>query len=188
MCGCYRLSGAGQVAEFLGAESTAETSPALQHRPSEQVPVHPSSRVRTRRRPGQLGLRCLLGQRYFRRLQVDQRPYERVLEEPAFRDFFAESVDWLRLMGFYEWKKVDRLKRAFHFLMKGEAVSAFADLWDRWRSSERHDRGIVHDSEDHSQWVTAGRPRPHAGHSSLQPLRNLVGDRKSKVEGITATL
>jgi len=103
----------------LRSRVNAETSPALQHRPWQQVPVHPSSRVRTRHRPAQLGLRSLLGQRHFRRLQVDQRPYERVLEKPVFRDFFAERVDWFRLMGFYEWKKVDRLQAGLLFRHEG---------------------------------------------------------------------
>src|SRR6516165_3302502 len=52
---------------------------------------------------GQSGLRSLFSQRYFRRLQVDQRPYEIVLEKPAsatpLRRVLTGSGRWAFMNG-----------------------------------------------------------------------------------------
>jgi putative SOS response-associated peptidase YedK len=136
MFGRYRLSGTEEVAEFFEAEETEGLHPRYNIAPSQPVPVIRqvgSGRAIATVRWGlvpfwakdtSIGYRLINGRS------------ETVLEKPAFRDSFAERRCLVPADGFYEWKKVDRLKRAFHFGMKDGALFAFAGLWDRWKSPE----------------------------------------------------
>lgn len=58
------------------------------------------------------------------------------LQKPAFRYCFARRRFRVPADGFYEWKKVGRLKQPFHFGMKDNSLFALAGLWVRWRSPD----------------------------------------------------
>jgi putative SOS response-associated peptidase YedK len=136
MCGRYRLSGTEEVAEFFEAELTEELRPRYNIAPSQQVPVIRQVRSGRTIATVRWGLIPFWAKGTSIGYRLINGRSETVLEKPAFRDCFAERRCLVPADGFYEWKKVDRLKQAFHFGMKDGALFAFAGLWDRWQSPE----------------------------------------------------
>lgn len=181
MCGRYRLSGTEEVAEFFEAELTEELRPCYNIAPSQQVPT-----IR-QVGPGRVIAMVRWGLVPFWAKDVSignkmiNSRSETVLQKPAFRHCLATRRCLVPADGFYEWKRVGRLKQPFHFGMKDNSLFAFAGLWDRWRSpdgsivesctiltttpnqllTDVHDRMPVILHRDHYEsWLTAA---PHEG-------------------------
>ncbi len=61
---------------------------------------------------------------------------ETVATKPAFRAAFRARRCLVPADGFYEWQKRGRAKQPFRIVLKGEALFAFAGLWERWSGGE----------------------------------------------------
>jgi putative SOS response-associated peptidase YedK len=61
---------------------------------------------------------------------------ESVAEKPAFRRSFRKQRCLVATDGFYEWKKMGKLKQPYHIRRKDHRPFAFAGLWERWKDPE----------------------------------------------------
>lgn len=61
---------------------------------------------------------------------------ETILEKPAYRGPFGRRRCLIPADGFYEWKRVGKVRQPYHFRVRGGALFAIAGLWDRWRNEE----------------------------------------------------
>jgi putative SOS response-associated peptidase YedK len=62
---------------------------------------------------------------------------ETVAEKPSFRAAFKYRRCLIPADGFYEWQKTQQgTKQPFYFSMAGNAVFAFAGLWESWNDIE----------------------------------------------------
>lgn len=61
---------------------------------------------------------------------------ETAAQKPAFRQSFAMRRCLVPADGFYEWSKLQKIKRPFHLGMSDDSLFAFAGVWDAWRSPE----------------------------------------------------
>jgi putative SOS response-associated peptidase YedK len=58
---------------------------------------------------------------------------ETVATQPAFRDAFRARRCLIPASGFYEWRKSGATKTPYAILPAGDALFAFAGLWENWR-------------------------------------------------------
>ncbi len=109
---------------------------------------------------------------------------ETVPEKPSFRSAFKYRRCLIPADGFYEWQKTQwGAKQPFYFSMAGNAVFAFAGLWESWNDIETctilttsansllkpmHDRiPVILSPEDYGRWLD---PTVQGG----QPLSDLL--------------
>ena len=57
---------------------------------------------------------------------------ETVAERPSFRKAFRSQRCLIPASGFYEWQQTPRGKQPYWISVKGDALFAFAGLWDAW--------------------------------------------------------
>lgn len=57
---------------------------------------------------------------------------ETVGEKPAFRSAYRKRRCLIPATGFYEWKKTDHGKQAYHIGREDRGLFAFAGLWEYW--------------------------------------------------------
>jgi putative SOS response-associated peptidase YedK len=110
---------------------------------------------------------------------------ETVTEKPSFRAAFKYRRCLIPADGFYEWQKVQGgAKQPFYFSMAGNAVFAFAGLWESWNDIETctilttsansllqpiHDRmPVILSPEDYRRWLD---PTVQGGRVLLDLLR-----------------
>jgi putative SOS response-associated peptidase YedK len=110
---------------------------------------------------------------------------ETVTEKPSFRAAFKYRRCLIPADGFYEWQKVQGgAKQPFYFSMEGNAVFAFAGLWESWNDIETctilttsansllqsiHDRmPVILSPEDYRPWLD---PTIQGGRVLLDLLR-----------------
>jgi putative SOS response-associated peptidase YedK len=62
---------------------------------------------------------------------------ETLSEKPSFRNAFAKRRCLIPADGFYEWKKLGKLKQPFQFSLKSGEPFGFAGLYESWISPER---------------------------------------------------
>jgi putative SOS response-associated peptidase YedK len=58
---------------------------------------------------------------------------ETVATQPAFRDAFKARRCIIPANGFYEWQKTGATKQPYAIVPEGDALFAFAGLWENWR-------------------------------------------------------
>jgi len=58
---------------------------------------------------------------------------ETIREKPSFRAAFQKRRCLIVTQGFYEWRKVDSGKQAFHIHHQDNQLFAFASLWEQWQ-------------------------------------------------------
>lgn len=61
---------------------------------------------------------------------------ETVHEKPSFRSAFKRRRCLIPANGFYEWKRDGKNKSPYFVHLKGQALFAFAGLWEIWHSPE----------------------------------------------------
>ncbi len=60
---------------------------------------------------------------------------ETVAERPAFRSAFASKRVAVVVDGFYEWKKVGKLRQPYYFTRQDGGPVTFAGLWGWWKGA-----------------------------------------------------
>jgi putative SOS response-associated peptidase YedK len=136
MCGRYRLTSVERIEEALEAEELEEfLTPRYNIAPSQKVPI-----VRQHGGRRTLGLaRWGLVPFWARDPSVGliNARSETVLQKPSFRSSFMNRRRCLiPADGFYEWSKLQKVKRPFNLGMADNSLFAFAGLWDSWKSPE----------------------------------------------------
>jgi putative SOS response-associated peptidase YedK len=66
---------------------------------------------------------------------------ETIAVKPFFKEAFRSQRCLIPADGFYEWQGAGRMKRPFRITLKGEALFAFAGIWDHWYNG--HDKMIT---------------------------------------------
>ncbi len=61
---------------------------------------------------------------------------ESVAEKPAFKAAFKARRCLVPADGFYEWKRLGRVRQPYFFTRADRQVFAFAGLWDRWKGPD----------------------------------------------------
>jgi putative SOS response-associated peptidase YedK len=138
MCGRYRLSRSKQVVEeyFEAASDEAEEDW------SPRYNVAPTQPVATVRQAGTSRVLSMMRWGLVPSWASDisvgapliNARSETVLDKPAFRDAFRTRRCLIPADAFYEWKKLGKEKRPYHFDMTDGTLFAFAGVWDRWKS------------------------------------------------------
>jgi putative SOS response-associated peptidase YedK len=59
---------------------------------------------------------------------------ETAAARPAFREAMRRRRCLIPADGFYEWKRAGKEKLPYCFTLAGDAVFAFAGLWERWKN------------------------------------------------------
>ncbi len=62
---------------------------------------------------------------------------ETIDEKPSFKHAFKKQRCLILADGFYEWKKTDKGKQPYRFIMKDRKPFAFAGLWETWRKGDK---------------------------------------------------
>lgn len=62
---------------------------------------------------------------------------ESIDEKPSFKHAFRKRRCLILADGFYEWKKTEKEKQPYRFIMKNKKTFAFAGLWETWRKGDK---------------------------------------------------
>lgn len=62
---------------------------------------------------------------------------ETVSEKPSFRNAFKRQRCVMIADGFYEWQKLEKMKKQFHFSLKSGKPFGFAGLYESWISPDK---------------------------------------------------
>jgi len=62
---------------------------------------------------------------------------ETVDKKPSFRDSFKKRRCLIPADGFYEWQKLEKMKKPFRFSLKSEKPFGLAGLYETWISPEK---------------------------------------------------
>ena len=62
---------------------------------------------------------------------------ETVDKKPSFRDAFKKRRCLIPADGFYEWQKLEKMKKPFRFSLKSEKPFGLAGLYETWISPEK---------------------------------------------------
>jgi len=127
MCGRYRLTHVERLAdkfEAICGGSDEDLSPRYNIAPTQPVPV-----VRATESGREItSIRWGLIPSWAKdpsAAQINARS-ETVLEKPAFRESFERRRCLIPADGFYEWRRIGKLKQPFHFGMNDDSLFAFA--------------------------------------------------------------
>jgi len=61
---------------------------------------------------------------------------ETIAEKPSFREAFKKRRCLIVADGFYEWQKMEKGKKPFHFSLRSSEPFGFAGLYETWLSPE----------------------------------------------------
>lgn len=61
---------------------------------------------------------------------------ETIAEKPSFKDAFKKRRCLIIADGFYEWDKLEKGKKPFHFSLRSGEPFGFAGLYETWMSPE----------------------------------------------------
>jgi len=63
---------------------------------------------------------------------------ETVSEKPSFRSAFKKRRCLIVADGFYEWQKLDKVKKPFYFSLESGKTFGFAGLYESWTSPDQN--------------------------------------------------
>jgi putative SOS response-associated peptidase YedK len=139
MCGRYRLSRRKQIIEehFDSISGTEDWTPRYNIAPTQPVPVirqHPKEPIR------ELSLvRWGLVPSWVKDPSAVARMINARSETASTKPAFSEALKSRRCLvpadGFYEWKKMGKVKQPYYFEINDGELFAFAGIWDRWKEA-----------------------------------------------------
>lgn len=136
MCGRYKLSRRKQIVEErfeAVADDEVDWSPRYNIAPTQSVPVIRQNEKGARKISL---LRWGLIPSWATDASIGNKTInarvETVATTPSFREPFQSRRCLIPADGFYEWKRLGKLKQPYCFDMEDASVFAFAGLWDRW--------------------------------------------------------
>lgn len=139
MCGRYRLSRRKQIIEehFDCISRTEDWTPRYNIAPTQPVPVirqHPKEPIR------ELSLvRWGLVPSWVKDASVAARMINARSETASTKPAFSEALKSRRCLvpadGFYEWKRMGKVKQPYCFEINDGELFAFAGIWDRWKEA-----------------------------------------------------
>jgi putative SOS response-associated peptidase YedK len=115
---------------------------------------------------------------------------ETIAEKPSFREAFKKRRCLVVADGFYEWQKMEKGKRPFHFSLRSAEPFGFAGLYETWMSPENkpvktctiitidandllkpiHDRmPVIVPKDKEDLWMDPGAPDPRELAAVLKP-------------------
>lgn len=62
---------------------------------------------------------------------------ETIAQKPSFKNAFQKRRCLIPADGFYEWQKLENIKKPFRFLLKSEKPFGLAGLYETWMSPEK---------------------------------------------------
>ncbi len=62
---------------------------------------------------------------------------ETIAEKPSFKEAFRKRRCLIPAHGFFEWQKLDRVKKPLRFSLKSDQPFGFAGLYEIWRSPKK---------------------------------------------------
>jgi putative SOS response-associated peptidase YedK len=139
MCGRYRLSKRKQVIEeyFDTAPWEDDWSPRYSIAPTQRVPVirqHPKQAVRQVSLM-KWGLIPHWSKDPSIATSTINAKSETAASKPAFRDPLKLRRCLIPADGFYEWKRMGRVKQPYCFEVNKGELFAFAGIWDGWKDA-----------------------------------------------------
>ena len=139
MCGRFRLGkGKEALKKYFGPDVDLEFPPRYNIAPTQRVvtirqnaeaPVREASLMRW-------GLVPFWAKDPSIGYKMINARSETVAAKPAYRECLKRRRCLIPADGFYEWKKLDKGKQPFCFVMNDDSVFALAGLWDRWKTPE----------------------------------------------------
>lgn len=137
MCGRYRLSAVERVEERFETEQIDEVlHPRYNIAPSQEVPISRQADDRRSVSFARWGLVPFWAKDASVGYKLINARAETAAQKPAFRQSFAMRRCLIPADGFYEWSKLQKIKRPFLLGMSDDSLFGFAGLWDVWRSPE----------------------------------------------------
>jgi len=115
---------------------------------------------------------------------------ETIAEKPSFREAFKRRRCLIVADGFYEWQKMEKGKKPFHFSLRSAGPFGFAGLYETWMSPENkpvktctiitidandllkpiHDRmPVIVPKDKEALWMDPGVPDPRELAAILKP-------------------
>ena len=115
---------------------------------------------------------------------------ETIAEKPSFREAFKRHRCLVVADGFYEWQKMEKGKKPFHFSLRSAGPFGFAGLYETWLSPENrlvktctiittdandllkpiHDRmPVIVPKDKEALWMDPGAPDPRELAAILKP-------------------
>ncbi len=177
MCGRYTLSADPEV---LRSHFDLGEVPALPPRfniaPSQEAPLIRQGPEHRELALARWGLVPFWAKGPKTRYRMINARAETVATKPAFRHAFRRRRCLVPADGFYEWQARPGGKQPYYFRLIGQAVFAFAGLWERWEGEEEtlesftiivtdanalvrpiHDRmPVILDPADYMRWLDPG--------------------------------
>jgi len=115
---------------------------------------------------------------------------ETIAEKPSFREAFKKRRCLIVADGFYEWQKMEKGKKPFHFSLRSAGPFGLAGLYETWMSPENktiktctiittdandllkpiHDRmPVIVPKDKEARWIDPGVPDPRKLAAILKP-------------------
>ena len=156
MCGRFTLSKPVKVIAnlFRLAEPPDILAPRYNIAPGQPVAVIALKSDGVRR--GMAMLKWGLVPRWADTPQSSPRPINAradSLGKPTFREAFLQRRCLIPADGFYEWRKVGKVKQPVHFRLTDGAPFAFAGLWDVWTDGTHKQVTCCHITTDANELV-----------------------------------
>jgi putative SOS response-associated peptidase YedK len=184
MCGRYRLSRRKQLVEeyFASVSGEEDWIPRYNIAPTQPVPV-------IRQNPKE-GLTPSWAKDWSVAAQMINARSETASTKPEFRDALKFRRCIIPVDGFYDWRRVGKVKQPYCFEVNEGKLFAFAGIWDRWRdpsgqwlrscsilatspnavTSAVHDRmPVVPDPASYDLWLDPGMRDVGAASELLRP-------------------
>ncbi len=134
MCGRFGLTvGAQQLAELLGLDEIPDATPRFNIAPTQDVLTVRLEDGRRRAATMRWGLVPSWAKDVKIGAKMINARSETAPDKPAFRAAFKRRRCLVPADGFYEWQRVGKSKRAFHFHLRSGQPFAMAGLWEVWR-------------------------------------------------------
>jgi putative SOS response-associated peptidase YedK len=215
VCGRYTLSKPGDVLQELQIDfdvDSALLAPRFNVAPTQVMPIVRLDREGRREVAGaRWGLIPFWAKDPSIGSSMINARSETIAEKPAFRNALKTRRCLIPSDGFYEWRKIGKVKQPYHIHLGDRRPMIFAGLWERWDKgptpiesytilttsanravAELHERmPVILDAETRALWLDPQKTGPleladlfrpfPAEDFALTPVSRLVNDARNEV-------